>query len=76
MDTLSLAQLSTEVLTRTAHEMIAILTTPAMHRSITAHNSMVDKKYFGSDVLRAHLCDVIDWARFVSSQSETITKKR
>ena len=75
-DSAGLAQLPAEVLARAAHEMIAILTTPRVYRSITAHNIMVGKKYFGSDVLRTHLCDAIDWARFVSASSETSTKKR
>ena len=66
-DSAGLVQLPTEVLARAAHEMIAILTTPRVYRSITAHNIMVGKKYFGSDVLRTHLCDAIDWARFVSA---------
>jgi len=65
-DSAGLAQLPAEVLARAAHEMIAILTTPEVYRSITAHNIMVGKKYFSFDVLRTHLCDVIDWARFVS----------
>jgi len=66
-DSAGLDQLPAEVLTRAVHEMIAILTTPRVYRSITAHNIMVGKKYFGSDVLRTHLCDAIDWARFVSA---------
>jgi len=66
-DAAGLVQLPAEVLARAAHEMIAILTTPEMYRSITAHNIMVGKKYFSFDVLRTHLRDAIDWARFVSA---------
>jgi len=66
-DSAGLAQLPAEVLAQATHEMIAILTTPRVYRSITAHNIMVGKKYFSSDVLRTHLCDAIDWARFVSA---------
>ena len=66
-DSAGLVQLPAEVLTRAAHEMIAILTTPEVYRSITAHNIMVGKKYFNFDVLRTHLCDAIDWARFISA---------
>ena len=66
-DLAGLVQLPAEVLARTAHEMIAILTTPEMYRSITAHNIMVGKKYFSLDVLRTHLGDAIDWARSVSA---------
>jgi len=66
-DSAGLVQLPAEVLTRAAHEMIAILTTPEVYRSITAHNIMVGKKYFSFDVLRTHLRDAIDWTRFVSA---------
>jgi len=66
-DPAGLVQLPAEVLAQAAHEMIAILTTPRVYRSITAHNIMVGKKYFSSDVLRTHLRDAIDWARFVSA---------
>jgi len=66
-DSAGLVQLPAEVLARTVHEMIAILTTPEVYRSITAHNIMVGKKYFSFDVLRTHLRDAIDWARFVSA---------
>ena len=66
-DSAGLVQLPAEVLTRAAHEMIAILTAPEVYQGITAHNIMVGKKYFSFDVLRTHLGDAIDWARFISA---------
>jgi glycosyltransferase involved in cell wall biosynthesis len=66
-DWAGLVQLPAEVLARAAHEMIAILTTPEVYRSITAHNIMVGKKHFSFDVLRTHLRDAIDWTRSVSA---------
>jgi len=66
-DSAGLIQLHAEVLSRAAHEMIAILTTPEVYRSITAHNIMVGKKYFSFDVLRTHLLDAIGWAHSVSA---------
>jgi len=74
-DAAGLVQLPVEVLTRAAHEMIAILTTPEVYLSITANNITVGKKYFSFDVLRAHLCDVIDWASFVGAQNKTHNRK-
>jgi len=66
-DSAGLVQLPAEVLAQAAHEMIAILTTPEVYRSITARNTMVGKKYFSFDVLRTHLGDAIDWAHSVSA---------
>jgi len=66
-DPAGLVQLPTEVLARAAHEMIAILTTPEVYRSITNHNFTVGKRYFSLDVLRSHLRNVIDWAGSVSA---------
>ena len=75
-DSAGLVQLPAEVLSRAVPEMIAILTTPELYRSITAHNIMVGKKYFSFDVLRTHLGDAIDWARSVSARSQANIKKR
>ena len=66
-DSAGLVQLPLEVLTRAAHEIIAILTTPEVYRSITAHNIILGKKYFSFDVLRTHLGEAIDWARVFSA---------
>ena len=63
-----LVQLPTNVLIRAAHEMIAILTTPEVYRSITAHNIAMGKKYFSFDVLRAHLDEALTWARQIEGQ--------
>ena len=66
-DSAGLVQLPTEVICRASHEMIAILTSPDVYRSITAHNIMVGKKYFSFDILRTHLRNSIDWASFISA---------
>ena len=56
-----------EILDRAAREIIDILTTPEKYRSITANNIAVGKRYFGFDVLRAHLSDVLEWVRSVKA---------
>jgi len=66
-DSAGLVQLPAEVLSRAAHEMIVMLTTPKVYQKITAYNIMVGKKYFSFDVLRTHLRDAMDWARFVGA---------
>ena len=62
-----LAELAPEVLTCTALEIMAILTSHEKFGSITEHNITVGKKYFGFDVLRAHLQDVVEWSGSVYS---------
>lgn len=66
-DSIALAELPAEVLTRAAHEIITILASPQKFRSFTEHNIMVGRKYFGFDVLRAHLQDVLHWASCLHS---------
>ncbi|TET14622.1 MAG: glycosyltransferase [Dehalococcoidia bacterium] len=61
-DSVGLVQAPLEVLTRAAREIMTILTSPEKFRSIIDHNTMVGKRYFGFDVLRAHLHDVMSWA--------------
>lgn len=72
----SLVQLPAEVLDRAAHEIIAILTSRDVYQSITAHHNRIGKKYFGFNVLRAHLLDAINWARSVNNSIETDTSYR
>jgi len=57
-----LAEIPTEVLAQAASEMTMILTSPEEYRDITAHNVMIGRRYFGSEVLRSHLQDVLSWA--------------
>jgi glycosyltransferase involved in cell wall biosynthesis len=57
-----LVQLPGEVLHQAANEMLDILTTSEVYRSIIEQNKIAGKKYFGFDVLRAHLSDSINWA--------------
>ncbi|MEE8471086.1 MAG: hypothetical protein V3S51_07135, partial [Dehalococcoidia bacterium] len=61
-DPLGLVQLPTEVVTRAAREIAAILTSPEKFRSISDHNIMVGKRHFSFDVLRGHLNDALHWA--------------
>ena len=61
-DTGWLVQIPIKVLNRVAYEMITILTTPDQYRGIITRNTMVGKKYFSFEVLRAHLHEVMDWA--------------
>jgi len=61
-DHAGLVQLSAKVLHRAANEMLDILTTSEIYQSITAQNNIIGRKYFGFDVLRAHLNDSINWA--------------
>ncbi|HEY48645.1 MAG TPA: glycosyltransferase family 4 protein [Dehalococcoidia bacterium] len=58
-----LVKLPYEVLQQAGREIIAILTSPEVFRSITDHNVAVGKKYFSYDVLRAHLRDALQWAK-------------
>jgi glycosyltransferase involved in cell wall biosynthesis len=66
-DNMGLVEISLEVLTRAAREMTTILTSPEKLQSITDHNTMVGKRYFSFDVLRAHLNDAMHWARSFNS---------
>jgi len=66
-DSMGLVEIPLEVLTRAAREMITILTSPEKLQSVTDHNTMVGKRYFSFDVLRAHLNDAMHWARSLSS---------
>ncbi|TET17219.1 MAG: hypothetical protein E3J81_02085 [Dehalococcoidia bacterium] len=66
-DNMGLVEIPLEVLTRAAREMIAILTSPEKLQNITDHNTMVGKRYFSFDVLRAHLNDAMHWARSFNS---------
>ena len=61
-DPADFAELPAEVISRAAHEMIAIMTTPESYQSITAHNIMMGRRYFGFDVLRTHLREAINGA--------------
>jgi glycosyltransferase involved in cell wall biosynthesis len=60
-----LVHIPVEELTRAACEIIAILTYPEKLRGITEHNTMVGKRYFSFDVLRAHLDEALTWARII-----------
>ena len=62
-DNMGLVEIPLEVLTRAAREMITILTSPEKLQGVTDHNTMVGKRYFSFDVLRAHLNDAMQWAR-------------
>jgi len=66
-DSTALAELPGEVLTRAAREIITILASPQKYRSFTEYNIMVGRKYFGFDVLRAHLQDVLHWVSCLHS---------
>jgi len=66
-DNMGLVEIPLEVLTRAAREMITILTSPEKLQSGTAHNTMVGKRYFSFDVLRAHLNDAMHWACSLNS---------
>lgn len=61
-DRMGLVQIPRQVLTRAAREVITILTSPEKLRGIIEHNTVVGKKHFGFDVLRAHLHDAVHWA--------------
>jgi len=61
-DPRGLTQVSPDVLTQVAHEMIAILTDRDRFRSIAAHNISVARRYFSFNTLRTHLNEVIAWA--------------
>lgn len=61
-DSRGLVQVAPEVLARAAREIITVLTNPDEFRRVTAHNTIVGKKHFSFDVLRAHLRDAIQWA--------------
>ena len=60
-----LVYIPVEELTRAACEIIAILTNPSKLRGITDHNTMVGKRHFSFDVLRAHLDEALTWARII-----------
>ena len=66
-DPAGLVQLAPEVLTKAAHEVLAILTNPEMYHEVTNHNFAIGKRYFGLDVPRSQLRDVINWAGSFSS---------
>ena len=61
-DGLGLVHVPGEVLQRAADEMVRILTDLRDYQRIIDHNVAVGKRYFGFDVLRAHLNDAIQWA--------------
>ena len=67
-DHVGLVQIPAEVLTRAAREIIAILTCPEKLPDIIDHNIMVGKRFFGFDVLRAHLDEALTWARLIKGQ--------
>jgi hypothetical protein len=54
-----------EELTRAAREIMTILTCPDKLRGITDHNTMVGKRHFSFDMLRAHLDEALTWARLI-----------
>lgn len=60
-----LVQIPLEVLTSAAREMITILTSPEKLQGITDHNTMIGKRHFSFDVLRAHLDEALTWARLI-----------
>ncbi len=60
-DYMGLVQISVEVLTRAAREIMVILTCPEKLPGITDHNIMVGKRCFSFDVLRAHLDETLTW---------------
>ena len=64
-DCRGLVQIPIEMLMRAAREMITILTSPEKLQGITDHNTMVGKRYFSFDVLRAHLDEALTWARLI-----------
>jgi len=64
-DYMGLVQISVEVLTRAAREIMVILTCPEKLPGITDHNIMVGKRCFSFDVLRAHLDETLTWARLI-----------
>lgn len=66
-DSLGLVQVPLEVLTQAAREMMTILTSPETFQSITDHNTMVGRRYFSFDVLRAHLREAMLWASSLNS---------
>ncbi|MBA7471338.1 Mannosylglucosylglycerate synthase [subsurface metagenome] len=57
-----LVQIPPEVLARAARQIMTLLTNPEKWQSVTSYNTVVGKKYFSYDVLRAHLNDAIEWA--------------
>jgi mannosylglucosylglycerate synthase len=57
-----LAEIPTEVLAQAASEMTRILTSAEVYRDLTSHNLITTRKHFGSEVLRLHLNDVLQWA--------------
>jgi hypothetical protein len=59
---MGLVQIPSEVVMRAAREIMTILTNPKKLQSITDHNVMVGKRFFNSDVLRAHLQDAMQEA--------------
>lgn len=67
-DSQGLVRLPADTLTQAAHEVIDILANPERLRSITAHNHAVGREYFSFDVLRAHLCEAVYWARQIRSE--------
>jgi len=67
-DCRGLVQIPIEVLTRAAHEVITILTSPEKFRGVTGHNTMVAKRHFSFDALRAHLDEALSWTRLIKGQ--------
>jgi glycosyltransferase involved in cell wall biosynthesis len=66
-DSMGLVQISPEALTRAAHQIMTLLTSPEEWRRVTSKNIKVGKKHFSYDVLRAHLNDAIEWAGSIGS---------
>ena len=68
-DRTGLVQIPVEVLTRAACEIMAILTCPEKLLDMTNRNIMVGKRYFSSDLLRAHLDEALTWACLIKGQN-------
>jgi glycosyltransferase involved in cell wall biosynthesis len=67
-DYIGLVQIPVEVLTRTAPEIMAILTCPEELLDIIDHNIMIGKRCFSFDVLRSHLDEALTWACLIIGQ--------
>jgi glycosyltransferase involved in cell wall biosynthesis len=67
-DCMELVHIPVEELTRAAREIMAILTCPEQLPGITDHNIMIGKRCFSFDMLRAHLDEVLTWARLINGQ--------
>jgi glycosyltransferase involved in cell wall biosynthesis len=62
-DAAGLVRLPRDVLLRASEEMMTLLTDGRERSSVTEHNIAVGKRYFGFDVLRAHLSEAVRWAQ-------------